>query len=69
MGNSFGIALSRAWTEWAEKQGVSETVVAALDLLSEERKAEEVVGKLTPGELKRIIEVVSFPQSYLVEDR
>jgi hypothetical protein len=48
---------------------VSETVVAALDLLSEERKAEEVVGKLTPGELKRIIEVVSFPQSYLVEDR
>ena len=46
-----------------------ETIAAALYLLSENRKAEEVVGKLTPGELKRIIEVVSFPQSYLVEDR
>jgi hypothetical protein len=34
MGNSFGIALNPAWTEWAAKQGVSETIAAALYLLS-----------------------------------
>ena len=50
MGNSFGIALSRAWIEWAAKQGVSETIASALYLLSENRKAAEVVDKLTSGE-------------------
>jgi hypothetical protein len=35
MGNSFGIALNPAWTEWAAKQGVSESIAAALYLLSE----------------------------------
>jgi hypothetical protein len=42
---------------------VSETIVAALYLLSENRKAEEVVGKLTPGEFERVVEAVSFPRS------
>ncbi len=58
MANPYGIALSRAWTEWAAKQGVSETIAAALYLLSENRKAGEVVGRLTPGELGRVIDVV-----------
>jgi hypothetical protein len=47
--NPFGIALSRVWTEWAAKQGVSETIAAAVYLLSENRRAEEVVGKLNPS--------------------
>jgi hypothetical protein len=70
MGNRFGIALSRAWTEWAAKQGVSETIAAALCLLSEKRKAEEVVDKLAPGELEQVIAVVGhqlacFPRGTL----
>jgi hypothetical protein len=43
MGNSFGLALSRAWAEWAVKQGLSEIIAAALYLLSENRKTEEVL--------------------------
>ena len=46
MANPFGIALSRVWTEWAAKQGVSETIAAAVYLLSENRRAEEVVVSL-----------------------
>jgi hypothetical protein len=42
MANPFGIALSRVRTEWAAKQGVSETIAAAVYLLSENRRAEEV---------------------------
>ena len=42
MANPFGIALSRVWTEWAAKQGVSETIAAAVYLLSENRRAEEI---------------------------
>jgi len=30
MANPFGITLSRAWTDWTAKQGLSETVAAAL---------------------------------------
>jgi hypothetical protein len=30
MANPFGIALRRVWTEWAAKQGVSETIAAAV---------------------------------------
>ncbi len=70
MGNPYGIALSRAWIEWAAKQGVSETIAAALYLLSENRKADEIVDKLTPGELKQVIDVVGhqldcFPRGTL----
>ena len=57
MVNPFGIALNPAWTEWAAKQGVSETIAAALYLLSENRKT-EVVGKLTLSELERVIDGV-----------
>ena len=42
MANPFGIVLSRLRTEWAAKQGVSETIAAAVYLLSENRRAEEV---------------------------
>ena len=46
------------WTEWAAKRGVSETIAAALYLLSENRKAEAVVGKLNPSELEQVIDVI-----------
>ena len=55
MANPYGITLSRTWTEWAAKQGMSETVAAALYLISERRKADEVVAKLTPSEMERFI--------------
>ena len=58
MANPFGIALSRVWTEWAAKQRVSETIAAAVYLLSENRRAEEVVGELNPSELERVIDVI-----------
>jgi hypothetical protein len=62
MANPFGIVLSRVWTEWAAKQGVSETIAAAIYLLSENWRAEEVVGKLNPSELERVIDVTGrFP--------
>ena len=68
--NPFGIALSRVWTEWAAKQGVSETIAAAVYLLSENRRAEEVVGELNPSELERVIDVIGqqpdrFPRGTL----
>jgi hypothetical protein len=37
---------------------VSETIAAALYLLSENRKAEAVVGKLNPSELEQVIDVI-----------
>ena len=51
MRNPYDIALKPAWTEWAAKQGVSETIAAAVYLLGENRKAEDVVGKLNRSEL------------------
>ena len=70
MANPFGIALSRVWIEWAAKQGVSETIAAAVYLLSENRRAEEVVGKLNPSELERVTHVIGqqpdrFPRGTL----
>jgi hypothetical protein len=56
--NPYGITLDRAWTEWAAKQVVSETIAAALYLLSENREAEAVVGKLNPSELEQVIDVI-----------
>jgi len=74
MANPYGITLSRAWTEWAAKQGLSETVAAALWLISERRKADEVVAKLTPGEMARFIEIAQqwpdhFPRGALAAVR
>jgi hypothetical protein len=53
--NPYGITLDRTWTEWATKQGLSETVAAALYLISENRKTDEVVVKLRPSEIARVI--------------
>jgi hypothetical protein len=71
MGNPYDIALNRAWTEWAAEHGVSETIAAALYLVSRNRKADEVVVKLTPGEMERVIAFVQrwpdhFPPGALV---
>jgi hypothetical protein len=55
---AYDIALNRAWTEWAAEHGVSETIAAALYLVSRNRKADEVVVKLTPGEMERVIAFV-----------
>ena len=58
MANPYGITLKPAWTEWAAKLGVSETIAAAVYLLGEARNAEEVVVKLNPGEIERVIDIV-----------
>ena len=74
MANPYGITLSRAWTDWTVKQGLSEAVAAALYLISEGRKADEVVAKLTPGEMARFIEIAQqwpdhFPRGALAAVR
>ena len=56
--NPYEITLNRAWTDWAAQHGVSETIAAALYLLSENRKAGEVLVKLAPGEMERVIAFV-----------
>ena len=45
--NPYGITLDRVWTNWAAQNGVSETIAAALCLISRNRKVGEVVVKLT----------------------
>ena len=65
MSNPYGIALNRAWTEWAAKQGVSETIAAALYLISANSNADEVVAKLKPAEVKLVVGVVQrWPESF-----
>jgi hypothetical protein len=65
MGNPYGIALNRAWTAWATECALSETTAAALYLLSENRKADEVVAKLKPAEVKLVVGVVQrWPESF-----
>jgi hypothetical protein len=65
MSNPYGIALNRAWTEWATECAVSETTAAALYLLSENRKADEVVAKLKPTEVKLVIDTVQrWPECF-----
>ncbi len=71
MANAYGITLKPAWTEWATKLGVAETIAAAVYLLSENRKTEEVVGQLNPGEIERVIDIIAhqpdrFPPGILV---
>ena len=58
MANPYGITLKPAWTEWAAKLGVSETIAAAVYLLGEARNAEDVVDKLNPGEIERVIDII-----------
>ena len=58
MTNPYGITLDSAWTEWAAKEEVSETVAAALLLICETRPVHEVVAKLTPGEFERVVDIV-----------
>ena len=41
--NPYGITLSHVWTDWAAQHGVSETIAAALWLISRNRKVGEVV--------------------------
>jgi hypothetical protein len=70
MGNRYEITLDPVWAKWATEHGVSETIAAALFLLSKKREAEEVVDKLKPDELKLVVEVVEhspecFPQGTL----
>jgi hypothetical protein len=63
--NPYGITLNRAWTEWAAQHGVSETIAAALYLVSRNRKADKVVVKLLPGEMERVIAFVQrWPDHY-----
>ena len=59
--NRYGITLDPTWTEWAAECGVSETIAAALYLISRNSKAGEVVVKLTPGEIERVIDPDRFP--------
>jgi len=69
--NPYGITLDRVWTDWAAQHGVSETIAAALCLISRNRRVGEVVVKLTPGEVERVIDIVQrwpdhFPSGALV---
>jgi hypothetical protein len=70
MGNRYEITLDSVWAKWATEHGVPETIAAALFLLSKKRKAEVVVDRLEPDELKVVVEVVEnspecFPQGTL----
>jgi hypothetical protein len=70
MGSRYEITLDSVWAKWATEHGVPETAAAALFLLSKKRKAEEVVDRLEPDELKVVVEVVEnspecFPQGTL----
>jgi hypothetical protein len=56
--NPYGITLSQVWTDWAAQHGVSETIAAALWLISRNRKVGEVVVKLTPGEMEQVVAFV-----------
>ena len=71
MANAYGITLDGAWTKWATAYGVSETIATALYLVSRDRKADEVVIELTPGEMEHVIAFVQrwpdrFPPGALV---
>jgi hypothetical protein len=56
--NPYGTTLDRAWTDWTAAQGLSETIAAALYLISQNRMAGEVLVKLTPGETKQVIDIL-----------
>ena len=58
MTNPYGITLDDAWTEWAAEYGVSQTVSAALFLVSESRPLDDIVAKLAPNECEQVIDIV-----------
>ena len=58
MTNRYGIALDPGAQRWAAAEGVSETVIAAICLLPE-RSIDEIVVKLTPGELEQVVEILA----------
>ena len=58
MTNRYGITLDPGAQRWAAAEGVSETVIAAICLLPE-RSIDEVVAKLTLGELEQVIEILA----------
>ena len=58
MTNPYDITLDRAWTEWAGEHGVSDTVSAALLLISQSRPLPGIVAKLTTGEFDQVIKIV-----------
>jgi hypothetical protein len=68
MSNRYGITLDRAWTEWAAKERVSETVAAAVLLICETRPLHEVVGKLTTGEFERVVDIVRRSPDHFPRD-
>jgi hypothetical protein len=59
MSNPYGITLDREWTEWAADIGVSRTVAAALLLICQGCPPDEIVVRLTRGELEQVGEIVS----------
>jgi hypothetical protein len=63
MSNPYEITLNRAWKEWAIKCGVSETVAAALFLISESRALHQILAKLTPAEFERVANIVEHSPS------
>ncbi len=58
MANPYGMTLNPAWMEWALEYGASEPVAAALYLISENRKIDEVVAKLKPSEVELVVDTV-----------
>jgi hypothetical protein len=56
MANPYGITLTRAWTEWAAEQGMSEKVAAALYLIATHCKTDGVVAKLKPSEVELVVD-------------
>jgi hypothetical protein len=64
MTNRFGVVLHNESVRWADAEGVSQTVIAAV-LLLHERSLDEIVAKLRPGELEEVIKLVSLcPRRY-----
>ena len=64
MSNLYSITLDPAWTEWAAKEEVSETVAAAVLLICQNRRVQEVVAKLTSGEFERVVDIVRRSQDH-----
>jgi hypothetical protein len=60
MSNRYGITLDSAWTEWAAKEKISETVAAAVLLILRNPPSHEVVAKLTPGEFERVVDITEL---------
>ena len=57
MTNRFGVALHPDRLRWAAAEGVTEDVIAAV-LLLHERSVGEIVPKLSPAELEKVIVLV-----------